>query len=201
MHKLERARGSCCLRLGGSPLGRSQSKRQDSRSHPICLRRAVTQQLQRWQSLPTFCPHPFAPTPSRKIEPQSPLFWRISAPTGSIDISVTVENTGTVSGVEVVQLYVSDTATGLVRPLQELAGFHRISLAPGAAQTVTFSVRMDQLAYLGLDGKTFTMEAGPVDVLVGSASDDIRARASFEVTGPTVELGRSRSYLSESRVR
>ncbi|RZU65232.1 beta-glucosidase [Microterricola gilva] len=121
--------------------------------------------------------------------------------TGSIDVSVNVENTGTVSGVEIVQLYISDTATGLVRPLQELVGFHRITLAPRAANTVTFSVRMDQLAYLGLDGKTFIMEAGPVDVLVGSASDDIRARASFEVTGPTVELGRSRSYLSESRAQ
>ena len=69
--------------------------------------------------------------------------------TGSIEISVAIENTGTVTGDEVVQLYVSDTATGLVRPAQELAGFRRVTLAPGEVKTVTFSVQMDQLGYLG----------------------------------------------------
>ncbi|MFI0961237.1 beta-glucosidase [Streptomyces sp. NPDC021080] len=118
---------------------------------------------------------------------------------GSIDISITVENTGTVQGDEVVQLYVSDVATGLARPAQELVGFRRITLVPGAVQKVTFSVQMSQLAYLGLDGRTFVMEPGPVDVLVGSSSDDIRARATFEVVGPTVRLGRARSYLSTSQ--
>lgn len=58
---------------------------------------------------------------------------------------------------------------------------------------------MSQLAYLGLDGRNFVMEPGPVDVLVGSSSDDIRARATFEVVGPTVRLGRARSYLSTSQ--
>lgn len=119
---------------------------------------------------------------------------------GSIEISVAIENTGTVSGDEVVQLYFSDTATGLARPAQELVGFRRITLAPGAVQTVTFSMQMDQLGYLGLDRTSFVIEPGPIDILVGSASDDIRARAAFEVVGPTVQLGRARSFLSESRV-
>ncbi|PDQ36378.1 MAG: beta-glucosidase [Candidatus Lumbricidophila eiseniae] len=120
---------------------------------------------------------------------------------GRIDISITVANTGTVSGDEVVQLYASDTATGVTRPAQELVGFRRISLAPGAAQTITFTVQMSQLGYLGIDGTTFIMEPGPIEVMVGAASDDIRARASFEVVGPTVRLGRERSYLSTSLVR
>ncbi|MFJ6837854.1 beta-glucosidase [Streptomyces sp. NPDC091209] len=119
---------------------------------------------------------------------------------GSVEISVAVENTGTVSGDEVVQLYVSDTATGLARPAQELVGFRRITLAPAEVKTVTFSVRMDQLGYLGLDRSGFIIEPGPIDVLLGSASDDIRARGAFEVVGPTVRLGRARSFLSESRV-
>lgn len=118
---------------------------------------------------------------------------------GSIEISITVKNSGAVTGDEVVQLYFSDTATGLARPAQELVGFRRITLAPGSAQTVTFTVQMDQLAYLDIDGATFILEPGPIDVLVGSASDDIRAQANFEVTGPTVQLGRARSYLSTSR--
>lgn len=120
--------------------------------------------------------------------------------TGSVDVRIRVSNTGTVAGDEVVQLYFSDTATGLVRPAQELVGFRRISLAPGASTTVTFTVRMDQLGYLGLDGSTYIIEPGPIDVLIGSASDDIRAQATFDVVGPTVQLGRSRSFLSVSHV-
>ncbi|HEY2557040.1 MAG TPA: glycoside hydrolase family 3 N-terminal domain-containing protein [Diaminobutyricibacter sp.] len=119
---------------------------------------------------------------------------------GSIEVSVTVRNTGAVTGDEVVQLYFSDTATGLARPAQELVGFRRVALEPGAAQTVTFAVTLDQLAYLGVDGSTWIVEPGPIDVLVGSASDDIRVHERFEVTGPTVTVGRSRSFLSESRL-
>lgn len=54
-------------------------------------------------------------------------------------------------------------------------------------------MQLDQLAYLDLDGSTWIVEPGPIDVLVGSASDDIRAHARFEVTGPKVTVGRSRS--------
>ncbi|MFF1876013.1 glycoside hydrolase family 3 C-terminal domain-containing protein, partial [Kitasatospora herbaricolor] len=120
---------------------------------------------------------------------------------GSIEVSVTVTNTGAVSGDEVVQLYFSDTATLLVRPAQELVGFRRVSLDPGEATTVPFTVQLDQLAYLDVDGTTYILEAGPIEVLVGSASDDIRAGAAFDVVGPTVLLGRRRSFLSDSRVQ
>ena len=120
---------------------------------------------------------------------------------GAIEVGIRVENTGAVTGDEVVQLYFSDTATLLTRPAQELVGFRRVTLEPGASTTVTFTVKMEQLAYLDVAGTTYILEPGPIDVLVGSSSDDIRARAVFEVTGSTVEVGRSRSFLSESRVR
>lgn len=118
---------------------------------------------------------------------------------GAIDVTITVENTGQVAGDEVVQLYTRDLATGLVRPAQELSGFRRVSLAAGEARTITFSVNLDQLSYLGMDGKTFIIEPGPIDVLVGSSSDDIREQATFEVTGPTVSFTERRSFLSSSR--
>ena len=118
---------------------------------------------------------------------------------GAVDVSVVVENTGEVAGDEVVQLYVRDLATGLVRPAQELVGFRRISLAAGEQRTVTFSVNMDQLSYLGQDGTTFILEPGPIDVLVGSASNDIRAQVTFTVTGPTVSFDQRRSFLSSAR--
>ncbi|MFD8812790.1 fibronectin type III-like domain-contianing protein, partial [Streptomyces sp. NPDC059627] len=100
----------------------------------------------------------------------------------------------------VVQLYFHDTATGLTRPAQELVGFQRISLAPGATATVEFTVRMSQLGYVGLDG-AFVLEPGPVDVSVGAASDDIRTTGRFEITGDTITLDGRRSYLSEAATR
>ncbi|MFI6549328.1 beta-glucosidase [Streptomyces prunicolor] len=119
---------------------------------------------------------------------------------GAVTVSVPVTNTGDRAGDEVVQLYFHDTATGLTRPAQELVGFRRVHLAPGACATVDFTVRMSQLGYVGLDGE-FVLEAGPVDVSVGAASDDIRARGRFEITGDTIALHGGRSYLSEAVTR
>ncbi|MFG2369240.1 beta-glucosidase [Streptomyces mirabilis] len=119
---------------------------------------------------------------------------------GTITVSVPVTNTGDRAGDEVVQLYFHDTATGLTRPAQELVGFQRIHLAPGATATVEFTVRMSQLGYVGLDG-AFVLEPGPVDVSVGAASDDIRTTGRFEITGDTITLDGRRSYLSEAVTR
>ncbi|MFF3577688.1 beta-glucosidase family protein [Streptomyces mirabilis] len=119
---------------------------------------------------------------------------------GAITVSGPVTNTGDRAGDEVVQLYFHDTATGLTRPAQELVGFQRIHLAPGATATVEFTVRMSQLGYVGLDG-AFVLEPGPVDVSVGPASDDIRTTGRFEITGDTITLDGRRSYLSEAVTR
>ncbi|MFD3377551.1 MULTISPECIES: beta-glucosidase [unclassified Streptomyces] len=116
---------------------------------------------------------------------------------GSVTVTVPVTNTGDRAGDEVVQLYFHDTATGLTRPAQELVGFQRVHLSPGATATVEFTVRMSQLGYVGLDG-TFVLEPGPVEVSVGAASDDIRATGRFEITGDTIALAGRRSYLSEA---
>ena len=91
------------------------------------------------------------------------------------------------------QVYFSDTTTGLTRPAQELVGFRRVTIAPGAIQTITFSVQMDQLGYLGIDRTSFIIEPGAIEVLVGSGSDDIRARRpsrSWARQSSSVENGR-----------
>lgn len=121
------------------------------------------------------------------------------ATTGSIEIAISVENTGVRRGDEVVQLYFGDTATGIVRPAQELVGFRRVSLDPGEVKEITFTVQMDQLAHLDVAGARLVRGPGRIQVLVGAASDDIRARATFELTGPEVEVGRSRAFLSAVR--
>jgi beta-glucosidase len=119
---------------------------------------------------------------------------------GELRASLTVTNTGKRRGTEIVQLYVAETATGVTLPAQQLAGFARVGLEPGAAKTVTFVVPMSLLAYTGISGDV-VMEPGPVEVSAGSSSSDIRSSAKFTVVGKTrVFKGEDRSFLSTATV-
>ena len=68
--------------------------------------------------------------------------------------------------------------------LEQLVGFARVDLEPGATKTVTFVVPLSVLAYTGASGN-LTMEPGPVELSAGSSSSDIRSTATFIVTGTT----------------
>ncbi|MCC5578737.1 glycoside hydrolase family 3 C-terminal domain-containing protein [Microtetraspora sp. AC03309] len=98
----------------------------------------------------------------------------------AVAVSLTVTNTGGRAGTEVVQLYLSDHATGITRPTRELADFARISLDPGASARVEFTVELSRLGHLGRDGD-FVLEPGPIEVQAGASSDDIRLTGAFEV--------------------
>jgi beta-xylosidase len=119
---------------------------------------------------------------------------------GDARVSVTVRSTGKRRGSEVVQLYAADTATGVTLPAQQLIGFARLELEPGASKTVTFDVPMSVLGYTGVSGDLM-MEPGPVEVSVGSSSSDIRSSATFTVTGTTrIIKGEDRAFLSVATV-
>jgi len=119
---------------------------------------------------------------------------------GEARVSLTVTNTGKRRGTEIVQLYAADTATGLTLPAQQLIGFARVDLEPGASKTVEFLVPMSVLGYTGLSGE-FVMEPGPVEVSAGSSSSDIRSSAKFTVTGKTRTIrGEDREFLSVAAV-
>jgi len=99
-----------------------------------------------------------------------------------------------------VQLYAADTATGVTLPAQQLIGFARLDLEPGASKTVTFVVPMSLLAYTGLSGE-LVMEPGPVKVSAGSSFSDLRSSATVTVTGQTrVISGKDRAFLSAATV-
>lgn len=115
---------------------------------------------------------------------------------GAIEISCDVSNVGAVAGDEVVQLYLHDREATITRPVQELAGFSRISLKPGDTCTLTFTVKMKQLGFYNRDME-FVVEPGKVDVMVGSSSADIRLKGEFEITGDVVNVKESRSFTSE----
>ncbi|WP_242695657.1 glycoside hydrolase family 3 N-terminal domain-containing protein [Halomontanus rarus] len=103
-------------------------------------------------------------------------------PTETITVSVTVENTSERAGHEVVQLYVHEREPSLVRPVQELNGFHRIYLEPDETARLSFELSPTQLA--SYDRKMdFVVEPGSFEVRMGRSAADIEATETFDVTG------------------
>ena len=92
---------------------------------------------------------------------------------GSAEVRCLVRNTGRVAGDEVVQLYLDDELASVARPVQQLAGFVRVHLAPGEEREVRFRVGRDQLRMLGADLR-WTVEPGGFRVMVGGSSRDLR---------------------------
>jgi len=119
---------------------------------------------------------------------------------GEARISLTITNTGKHRGTEVVQLYAADTATGVTLPAQQLIGFARVDLEPGASKTAAFVVPVSLLAYTGLAGELI-IEPGPVEVSAGSSSSDILSSTKITITGKTrVIKGGDRAFLSVAKV-
>ena len=86
-------------------------------------------------------------------------------------VSVDVVNTGARAGDEVVQLYVRDLVSSVTRPVKELKGFQRITLAAGERRTIVFDVTPDHLAFYDID-MVFRVEPGDFRLMVGSSSRD-----------------------------
>jgi beta-glucosidase len=101
---------------------------------------------------------------------------------------ITVTNTGSVAGAEVVQLYVSDHAETVTTPPQELRGFTKVALQPGQSQRVSIAVARADLEHFSIAARAWVYEGGPVTVLIGSSSRDIRAAVDVEVPGRPVSI-------------
>jgi len=102
---------------------------------------------------------------------------------GTVDIGVTVRNSGSCPGEEVVQLYVCDEYACLPRPVKELKGFVRLALGPGQSQRVTFQLPVDMLAFYDQD-MDLAVESGFIKIMIGSSSADIRCESGFTIVGP-----------------
>jgi beta-glucosidase len=99
-----------------------------------------------------------------------------------VTVSVDVENGGQRAGDEVVQLYVHDNNVPVKRPKEQLQGFERLNLKPGETKNVSFTVPIEQLSYWDSQRGTFVVQPGTFDIMVGSASDDIRQKGQLQVT-------------------
>lgn len=100
------------------------------------------------------------------------------APDGSLQVSVDVANTGGVAGDEVVQLYIRQRAGSASRPVRQLKGFQRISLAPGEKKTVSFTLAQNELKFWSPATKSWVVEPEKFDVWVGG---DSRATLHTEI--------------------
>ena len=100
-------------------------------------------------------------------------------PTDTLSVVVTVANTGTREGTEVVQLYVRDEVASVARPVRELKGFSRVTLKPGEARRIELRLAARDLSFYGLDMKR-TVEPGTFRVFVGPNSVE-GLEAVFEV--------------------
>ncbi|QEH39238.1 Periplasmic beta-glucosidase precursor (plasmid) [Aquisphaera giovannonii] len=106
-------------------------------------------------------------------------------PDEKLAVTVDVKNVGDRAGDEVVQLYLRDEVSGVARPVKELAGFRRVSLAPGATQTVRFELGPDRLGLYDAHLR-FVVEPGKFQVTAGTSSVG-GLTEQFEVAAPRPE--------------
>jgi beta-glucosidase len=98
-----------------------------------------------------------------------------------MSVRVDVTNTGRRAGDEVVQLYVRYPNSAVSRPIRDLRGYRRVTLAPGETRTVEFSLAASSLAYWDAAADRWVVESRPVELEVGGSSADIRLRTAISV--------------------
>lgn len=101
-----------------------------------------------------------------------------------LTVTVDVTNTGSVAGKEIVQVYVHDQKSGLVRPEKELKGFAKVELQPGETKTVTIQLDFRAFAFYHPKYRTWIAEAGDFDILLAASALDVRhtLKATLEST-------------------
>jgi len=97
----------------------------------------------------------------------------------SITFTVNVENTGTKAGAEVVQLYVRDCKSSLVRPYKELKAFKKVYLKPGEVKEVKLTIGTDALSFFDDKAHKWTAEPGDFEALIGNSSDNLKQKVKF----------------------
>lgn len=98
-------------------------------------------------------------------------------------VSLTVTNTGSVAGTEIVQLYVAKKNSELFRPAKELKGFARVTLAPGEKQRITIMLDDKAFRFWNVKSSRWEIEGGEYELLVGASVEDIRLCEKITVHG------------------
>jgi beta-glucosidase len=101
---------------------------------------------------------------------------------GTTTVRVTVKNTGSRAGDEVVQLYVKHLGSHVARPIEELKGFARVGLAPAESKIVSLPLAATDLAYWDASRQAFVVEPEAVELRVGASSSDIKLTKTLHVS-------------------
>ena len=141
-----------------------------------------------------------AAKPSANFKIQAPLFafghglsyttFKLGKPVANkqqllaseqISFTVNVANTGSRAGAETVQLYVSDKKASVDRPVKELKAFQKVYLQPGESRDVTLTIGRDALSFYDEVKGQWTAEPGEFEALIGTASNRITGKCTFEL--------------------
>ncbi|WJM09070.1 glycoside hydrolase family 3 C-terminal domain-containing protein [Paenibacillus sp. PK1-4R] len=98
-----------------------------------------------------------------------------------VNVQVRITNTGDRAGKEIVQLYVSDVESTVIRPVRELKAFAKVALEPGESKVVSFTLNKRSFAYYNVNMKDWHVETGEFEIQVGSSSRDIHVHARVNV--------------------
>ena len=97
----------------------------------------------------------------------------------NITFTVSVTNTGSLAGAEVVQLYIRDVKASVDRPLKELKGFSKVYLQPGETKDVAITVNKDALSFYDEATGAWKAEPGDFEARIGNASDNLTQTVKF----------------------
>ena len=96
-----------------------------------------------------------------------------------VQVSVEITNSGKKAGAEVVQVYVSDLESSIVRPVKELKGFEKVFLQPGESKKVIISLSEDAFKFYDINTKSWVLENGEFEILVGNSSANILQKSKI----------------------
>jgi beta-glucosidase len=101
--------------------------------------------------------------------------------TQSVQIQITVKNSGPVAGKEIVQLYLREQEPRVVRPEKELKAFAKVALQPGEEKTLSFELGERDFSYYDVMRKEWVVNSGKFEILVGASSQELRLRQTIQV--------------------
>ncbi|MEJ2447717.1 MAG: glycoside hydrolase family 3 C-terminal domain-containing protein [Anaerolineales bacterium] len=105
----------------------------------------------------------------------------------TLQVSLQIKNSGSRSGKETIQLYVSPTAPTAFRPVKELKGFSKVDLRPGEQKKVIFNLDRRAFAFYSTELQDWQVESGIFRILVGASSRDIRSTGEVQVSSNRLE--------------
>ncbi|MFB7249589.1 glycoside hydrolase family 3 N-terminal domain-containing protein [Microbacterium sp. NPDC056234] len=118
---------------------------------------------------------------------------------GEVTLTLDLSNESDRVVSDVVQLYLHDVAAQVTRPVSQLLGFQRVTMAPGDRVQVTFTVHADLTSFTGLSGERI-VEPGAVELQVARSSADVHRSLPLKLVGPTRPVDSTRVLLSTSRI-